>query len=267
MSKKILIIWVLTLCFSCSPDSADEQLPEIEKKFDVNLTPSVTEITVDLPFEVKVQANEAIYEITRIFENGSQSITAGMPGTPLDEHKLNLHFQFGNLGKEEVKLEFTSVSGEKTTKILNFDVTRGNAVKLIGFRINSFYNMNGSWDEEYTGEDPNRLADIIFSLNKLKNFHFSNATVDMRLWYLSPIYPNLQQLEWDLSQQELYISDRSTIEFGIGDDDGNGIGQDLARNSQELIIRLNDYRNTKPTEINLSNEEYGYDVSFILEWL
>jgi hypothetical protein len=267
MGKKILLIWVLTLCFSCSPDSAIEQLPEVEENFSVNLTPSVTEVTVDMPFEVKVQSNEAIYEITRIFENGSQSITAAMPGTSLDEQNLNLHFQFGYLGNEEVKLEFTSISGKRTTKTLNFNVARGNAVKVIGFRVNSFYNMNGNWDEEYAEDDPNRLADIIFSFNKLKNIHFSKATVDMRLWYLSPIYPNLQQLEWDLSQKELYISERSTIEFGIGDDDGNGVGQDLARSSQELIIRLKDYRDTKPTEINLSNEEYGYNVSFQLEWL
>ncbi len=267
MEKKILLIWVLTLCFSCSPDSATEQLPEINEAFSVTLTPSVTEVTVDIPFEVKVQSNEAIFEITRILENSTQSVSSLMPGTGLDEQTLNLHFQFGYIRNEDVKLEFTSISGKKTTKTLNFNVTRGNAVKVIGFRINSFYNMNGTWDEEYAEDDPNRLADIIFSLSKLKNIHFSKATVDMRLWYLSPIYPNQQQLEWDLSQEELYISERSIIEFGIGDDDGNGIGQDLARSSQELSIRLNDYRDTKPTEINLSNEEYGYDVSLQLEWL
>ena len=62
---------LLTLCFSCSPDSINEQLPEIEENSSVPLTPSVTEFTVDMPFEVKVQSNEAIYDIIRIFENGS----------------------------------------------------------------------------------------------------------------------------------------------------------------------------------------------------
>jgi hypothetical protein len=220
-----------------------------------------------MPFEVKVQSNEAIFEITRILENSTQSVSSLTPGTGLVEQNLNLHFQFGYVQNEEVKLEFTSVSGKKTTKILSFDVTRGNAVKVIGFNINSFYNMNGTWDEEYAENDPNRLADIIFALRKLGNTHFSNSTPAMRHWYLSPVYPNQQQLEWDLSQEELYISERSMIEFGIGDDDGNGIGQDLARSSQELIIRLNDYRDTKPAEINLNNEEYGYDITFELEWL
>ena len=258
---------MLTLCFSCSPDTANEQLPEIEKNFSVNLLLSISEITVDMPFEIKVQSNEAIYDITRISENSNQSITAAMPNTGLDEQYLTLQFQFGYLRNEEVKLEFTSISGKRTTKTLNFNVTRGNAAKVIGFRINSFYNMNGTWDEEYAEDDPNRLADIIFALRKLKNIHFSNSTPAMRHWYLSPIYPNQQQLEWDLSQEELYISDRSMIEFGIEDVDENGIGQDLARSSRELFIRLNDYRDTKPTEINLSNEEYGYDVTFQLEWL
>jgi len=267
MVKKLVFIWLIAVCFSCSPDSPNEQLPEIEENFSVTLTPSVAKVTVDMPFQVKVQSNEAIYDITSIYENGSQSIVAALPNTALDEQYLTLHLQFGYVRSEEVVLEFTSISGKKTTKTLNFNVIRGNAVKITGFRINTFYNMNGSWDDEYADDDPNRLADIIFAFRKLFNTRFSETKQDMRHWYLSPVYPNQQQLEWDLSQEELYISDRSMIEFGIGDDDGNGIGQDLARSSRELIIRLNDYKDTKPAEINLSNEEYGYDVTFQLEWL
>lgn len=266
MLKKSLFLCFLTICLSCSPDSLNEGVSEVEA-FDVSFLSNGNEVFVDIPFQVKVQSSEPINDITRIFENSSQGITAGMPGTVLDEKFLTLNLHFDTIGKQEVKLEFTSISGKKTSKVLSFDVIRGNAVKVIGFKINSFYNMNGTWDSEYANDDPNRLADIIFSFQKLSTAHFSEPKQNMGYWYLSPIYPNQQQIEWDLSKEELYISDRSIMEIGIGDDDGNGIGEDLTRSHPALQIRLNDYRDTKPNTINLSNTESAIDVSVELEWL
>ncbi len=267
MSKKLLLLWLLAVCFSCSPDSQNEEVPEIETTFNVSFKTPESQILVDVPFQIQVESNEPIYEINRITNNGSQGIVAAMHGTALEDQFLILNLQFVTLGYQEAKFEFISTSGKKAYKTFNFEVVRGNAVKLIGFKINSFYNINGTWDAEYTEDDPNRLADIIFAFQKLSTSHFSDPKQNLGHWYLSSVYPNQQQLEWDLSNEELYISDRSIMEIGIGDDDGNGIGDDLTRSFRGLNIKLNDYREDKPADINISNAEYGIDVSVQLEWL
>lgn len=77
----------------------------------------------------------------------------------------------------------------------------------------------------------------------------------------------MQQLEFDLSQAGLYISENSRLELGLSDADEDGTGQDLTMGYRELWIKLMDHKDAKPAEINLANEEYGFDVTFYLEWL
>lgn len=257
---------MLTICFACSTDSPDEEFPAPVPNFEVVLTPSVNEVFLDVPFTVKVRANEGIQEISRIFENRVESITSLMPGAALEKERLNLHLGFGFPGNENVLLEFTSITGKKVTTTLDFEVKRGNALKIVGFKINSFYNMGGSWDEEFPETNVNRLADIRFGFRKLRQVHISNPTASRAPWYLSPVYPNMQQLEWDLSQEELYILESSLLELGIADVDEDGTGQDLAMGSRELSTNVGDYRDTKPTEISLVNEEVGLDVTLRVEW-
>ena len=267
MIKKLIVIWVLAVCFGCSTDSPEEELPAPVQSFEVSLTPTVSEVFVDVPFTVKVQANEGLYEISRIFENRVESITSLNPGTALQAESLNLHFGFGFLGTETVVLEFTSITGKKLTKTLNIDVKRGNAVKIVGFKINAFHNMNGSWDQEYEDTDPNRLADIVFGFRKMRQGHISNEYQMMSPWFLSPVFPNLQLTEFELAHKELYISENSRLELGLIDADEDGTGKDLTMGYRDLGINFRDHKATKPSEINLANEEYGFDVTFLLEWL
>lgn len=266
MIKKLIALWVLAISFACSTDSPEEELPAPVQNFEVSLTPSASEVFVDVPFTVKVQANEGLYEISRIFENRVESITSLNPGIALQAESLNLHFGFGFLGTETVVLEFTGITGKKLTKTLNFDVKRGNAVKIVGFKINAFHNMNGSWDQEYEDTDPNRLADIVFGFRKMRQGHISNEYPIMSPWFLSPVFQNMQQLEFQLSHKELYISENSRLELGIIDADEDGTGKDLSMGYNDLEINFMDYKATKPSEINLANEEYGFDVNFYVEW-
>jgi len=265
MLKKLLSLWFLAVCFSCSSDSPNEKIPEIETSFYVSFKIMESQVIIDTPFQIQVESSEPISAINRLTNSGSQGIDAG-PGIALDAKYLKLNLHYVTLGKQETTFEFVSISGKKAYKTFNFEVVRGNAVKVMGFQINSFYNINGTWDAEFAENDPNRMADIIFSFQKLITTHFSDSKQDLRNWYLSPVYPNQQQLEWDLSKEELYISDISWIEIGIGDDDGNGIGEDLTRSFRGLKFWLREYRDAKPAEINLSDEESGIDVSLLLEW-
>ena len=267
MIKKFILLWVLAISFGCSTDSPEEELPAPVQSFDISLTPSVSEVFVDIPFTVKVQANEGLYEISRIFENRVESITSLNPGTALQAESLNLNLGFGFLGTETVVLEFTSITGKKLTKTLNFDVKRGNAVKIVGFKINAFHNMNGSWDQEYEDTDPNRLADIVFGFRKMRQGHISNEYPAMSPWFLSPVFPNMQLLEFELAHKELYISENSRLELGLIDADEDGTGKDLTMGYRDLGIKFMDHKAAKPSEINLANEEYGFDVTFLLEWL
>lgn len=261
------MLWLLAVSFACSTDSPDEKIDKPVQNFEVSLTPSANEVFLDVPFTLKAEANEGIQEVTRIFENRVESINSLAPGTALEEERLNLHLGFGFSGTETVSLEFTSVTGKKLTKNLNFEVKRGNAVKLVGLKVNSFYNMNGSWDEEFSETDDNRLADIRFALRKLRQGHFSNPNPALASWYLSPVYPNTQVLEWDLTQEGLYILETSRLELGIADVDEDGTAQDLSMGSNQLTINMADYRGTKPTEIKFVNEENNFDVVLRVEWL
>ncbi|HSI68692.1 MAG TPA: hypothetical protein VK941_00550, partial [Gillisia sp.] len=240
MIKKLIVIWVLALSFACSTDSPEEELPAPVQSLEVSLTPSVSEVFVDVPFTVKVQANEGLYEISRIFENRVESITSLNPGTALQAESLNLHFGFGFLGTETVVLEFTSITGKKLTKTLNFNVKRGNAVMIVGFKINAFHNMNGSWDQEYEDTDPNRLADIVFGFRKMRQGHISNEYPAMSPWFLSPVFPNLQLTEFELAHKELYISENSRLELGLIDADEDGTGKDLTMGYRDLGINFRD---------------------------
>ncbi|MEH6408411.1 MAG: hypothetical protein V7767_14130 [Leeuwenhoekiella sp.] len=258
--KKIILLWALGLCISCSSDSPEEE--EVVEDFNVELVPSTTEIVIDVPFTIKIQSGEPINEISI---NDSSWIGASI-GEALQGDELTLHFQFGYVRNEEVILGITTVSGKKITKTLNFNVQRGNAVKITRFKINSFYNIDDTWDDEYANNDPNRLADVIFGFVKPTVGNFSTSSNGSIRWYISPVYPNQQQLDYDLSQENLYIAYNSHFTFGMADDDGNGVGQDLTRSSTDVDINIKDYSEIKPNEINIKNEEYGFDVTFTLEW-
>ncbi len=266
MTRKLLVLGILALSIACSTDSPDEEIPLPAQNFEVSLSPSISEVFVDVPFTVKVQANEGIFEISRIMENRVESITSLSPGAPVDPESLTLHLGYGFTGTEKLVLEFTSITGKKLTKTLNFEVKRGNAVKITGFKINSFHNMNGSWDPEYADTDINRLADIQFGFRKLRQGHIANLYPAMSSWYASPVYPNEEQLEFDLSQNGLFISENNTLGLGMVDVDADGTAQDLTLWHEELKINFQDYKHTKPSEINLSNTEYGFDVTVQLEW-
>ena len=267
MRKNLLVLCTLALSFACSTDSPNVELPLPTQNFQVSLTPSVNEVFVDVPFTVKVEGNEGIFDISRIKENRVESITSLLPGVALADESLLINLGFSFTGTEKVVLEFTSISGKKFTKTLDFDVKRGNSVKITGFKINSFHNMNGTWDPEYADTDINRLADIQFGFRKLRHHHITHLSPSMSTWFLSPVYPNEQQLEFDLSQNGLFISEDYTLGIGLIDVESDGTVQDLTMRYDELKIDFREFKQSKPSEINLSSEEYGYDITLQLEWL
>ena len=132
--------------------------------------------------------------------------------------------------------------------------------------VNDFYDKGTTWDPEFSNTDPNRLADVSFSLSKPHIDLFSGQRFKA-LWYKSTVKENQGDLNWNLSQENLYVNPNALIHFGLADDDGGGVGQDLLLGPPfEKDINLSQYSNTQPSNITLEDSSINLEVSFGLEW-
>lgn len=81
---------------------------------------------------------------------------------------LVLYFNFDTPGQKTIRVWALNNQNDTSEKQVVVNVTRGNAVKITGMKVVSFYNINQTWDSEYDVNNPNRLADVIFVFSKLK---------------------------------------------------------------------------------------------------
>ena len=74
-------------------------------------------------------------------------------------------------------------------------------------------------------------------------------------------------MTWNLSQENLYVNPNALIHFGLADDDGGGVGQDLLLGPPfEKEINLAQYSSSKPNSITLEDASINLDVDFAVEW-
>ena len=146
--------------------------------------------------------------------------------------------------------------------------TNSHLVKIKSVKVISFKNINGSWDTEYANDNINRLADVIFSLEKNHiSSSFDAINYNTYLWYRSSIKENQGDLTWDLSAENLYIDPNLLFKFGLGDDDTGGIGEDLLLGPPFSIdFELKNFIVDKPSKVTLKKNDIELEVLFELEW-
>ncbi len=264
--KRFLLLIALFGMLSCSSDSSEIIENEPEINIEVTLTPSAEFALVDKPFTIKVSSNSQIHEIKQIFENGSVSVGGDGESGVIDSQFETLHYQLPNVGLEKMNYVFTDINGKQVTKSIDITINRGDAVQITGLKINSFYNIHGTYDEQYAENDPERLADIVFAINKAFSWNFANEDRSKGRWFLSEIYPNEEKLEFDLRDDELFIAPYANFEVGIGDHDEGGIGSDLARDASGMTVNLYPLQYEKPSEIHIIKEDADVDITIFLEW-
>ena len=264
--KKILLLIALTSMLSCSSDSSEIIEPEPEVIFDVSLIPSSDFAVVDKPFSIGLSSTSEIHEIKQVFENGSLSVGGDGAYGVIDTQFKTLHYQLPDVGVEKMNFVFTDINGKQVSKSIDINVTEGDAVQITGLKINSFYNIHETYDEQYADDDPERLADIVFAFSKAYSRNFSTEDAGKSLWFLSEVYPNEEKLEFDLQDEQLFIAPYANFEVGIGDHDEGGVGADLARDPSQMSVNLYPLQNEKPSEIHIIKEDSNVDITVFLKW-
>lgn len=266
---KNIYVFVCTIIFlfiSCSPDSETDEVPANELVLSIESPGNSFE--VDQPVSFVVKSNQNLSEVA-ISNNNWQSSHGQLDGdgTGLGFAKT-VFMSFDQIGMHTINVKIESLEGKKKETSFQVDIIKGTAIKINRITINSFKNMGQSWDPEYAADDVNRLADLVFGLRK--NYiitSFDEREYASKTWYISEVLMNEGNLTWDLSAANLHIDPNLILWFGLGDDDGGGIAQDLLLGPPfDLDVMLKDYIIEKPATITLQKQDIDLEVVFEIEW-
>jgi hypothetical protein len=259
MNKIIIFTFTCLFLLGCSSDSPSVK----ESTFNIELVPSTINVSVDEPFTITVNASEKMQTMGASLDN----FTTTSPANLGFGNSYVLHFNFDSLGQKTILVRATNGQNEIAEKKIVVTVTRGNAIKITGMKVVSFYNINQTWDPEFGANDPNRLADVFFSLSKSRlNTNYESAYA-IRKWYVSSVKENQGNLTWDLGASELYIKKDGILRFGLVDEDTPPLGQDLLKGPPDFRdISFADYLNDKPNSITYSFPEINLQFILSVEW-
>jgi hypothetical protein len=260
MRKHILI--TLAIILSACNSSDDTGGPNNNSNLSLTVTASTSSAIIDEMIMVSVSADEAISSIEVSTDN---FVTNYNQQSNFGTNTL-LYLSFDTLGNKTISVRAKNTNGDEATKTLNVNISRGNAIKIEQLQVVSFYDINNTWDPEFGDTDTNRLADVKFALLKPKVNVFNNS-VNISNWYESSIKQNQGDLTWDLSSANLYLNPNLSLRLGLGDDDGNGVGQDLLLGPPfDREITFEEYIATKPNTITLSDPSINLEIELTLNW-
>lgn len=257
--KHLLYLLPFLFCMCSSPDSKEGK----PTTFSMTLVPSSTAVTIDEPFTVAVTSSETMKWIA-VTTDGSDPVN--FSGSDFGTSK-ELYLTFDTLGSKTINIKVKNEKNEVVLKTIPITVTLGNAIKITGLQVKSFYNINNTWDPEYAETDINRLADVLFVLIKQQQSNpFNNEFSVNGSWCRSTIKENQGNLTWDLTASNLYINPNSSLQFGLDDSDGQ-LAQDLLMGPPDTkTILFSPYTATKPETITYSFPEINLEFTVSVRW-
>jgi hypothetical protein len=260
MKKTIYLLFVSFLMTNCSSESNDN---ENSNSFLINLTPSATSVVVDQAFTITVSATEEIKELWVSTDNFA---TGGYAQRQFGTSYI-LNFNFDTLGQKTISVRAKNQNNVVSEKQVVILVSRGNAIKIIGVQVISFYGINTTYDPEYGATDPNRLADLRFGLSKNKLGNPLDNIYSPAYWYLSSVIENQGNMTWDCSNDNLYLNPNAPLKFGLVDIDNGIAGADLLNGPPDYReISFTNYLITKPTTITYTFPEINLEFKVLVEW-
>lgn len=261
-----ILFALLFMHISCSSEADPDQPPKDE--LDLTIESSSNSYEIDKLVSFVVKSDQNIKEVCISIDNWESrycQISSDATGLGLAKTVI---MSFDKLGTQTVNVKIENYTGQKKETSFQIEIVRGTAVKINRITINSFKDIDGSWDPEYESDNINRLADLKFAFRK----NYITTTFDemeyaSKVWYISEVLMNQGNLTWDLNSLELYIDPNLNLRFGLGDDDGGGIAQDLLLGPPfDLDIGLKDHILEKPTTITLQQSDIDLEVVFEIEW-
>lgn len=258
MKKTIFILSIIQLFIGCSSDDNSSK-----SAFSIDLAPSATNVVLDQSFTITINANESMKYLwisTDNFATGDYTIQNF--GT-----SFNLNFNFDTLGQKTISVRAKNQNNEVSEKQLVVTVTRGNAIKILGVQLVSFYGINTVYDPEFPTSNPESLADLKFGFAKQSLDSYLSNVYSWRNWYQSTVISNQGTMTWDCSGSNLYIDPSKNLRFGLSDIDNGIAGADLLNGPPDYReINFSNFVVTKPTTITYSFPEINLEFKVFVEW-
>lgn len=157
----------------------------------------------------------------------------------------------GNVGEHQFNIQ---VGLEKTLRIKKISLTK-------------YQGMGETLDPEFSSDDPNRLADLAFLIEK----RFSGINIDENNLsnigdFFSETLSNEGEMSWDLTGNEIILGDKMSFFFSLYDIDDNGAMENLIESAPYLILDFSSYIETRPTQVTFQDELDTITVVFDIEW-
>ena len=258
MKSKLIIIIFITILFSCSKEE------NIEEILTVKLEAIKTTVVVDEIAKIQVTTNKPIHKIEYSLDNFNP-FPLNLYNRDLGS-SLTVYVNTETVGEKNVTIKVYDANGNNATSAISIKIEKGNAIQLKELIVANFYNKDKTWDTEFSDTDPNSLTDVFFTLSKPRIDIFKGR-LSQELWYKSSIKENQGDLTWNLLQENLYVNPNALIHFGLADDDGGGVGQDLLLGPPfEKEINLAQHSSSQPNSITLEDTSINLDVDFAVEW-
>ncbi len=242
MKKLFLLATAIFTLLSCSKDGEGTVADEGTV---INLSTATNTVVVDDLVTVQLTSSKPMKFIQVSSDNINFINASG-----LDATSRTLYFTFDKIGSQTKYIRITDENYKIVTKSITFNVIRNNTIRIKGVIVNSFYNINQTWDPEFSATDPNRLADVYVAFGKPQLEFFSTNNIIYKSWYYSAIKENQGDLTWDLTNESLYFRQNSIIQFSLADLDSQNAINPLIPNSDRLVyLDFTTYIATKPSTI------------------
>lgn len=258
--KNTIYLILASVLIACS-GSSDDDSPIIKDDFTISVTAQKNTVSIDEVVPITIVANRAINEVEYSLDDFK---TATGKSTNFG-NSTTVYLNTSTLGKKQISIKIKDIENNTASKTITITVEKGNAVQLKSLLVNSFYNINQSWDPEFAASDPNRLADVAFALLKPQVGVFSGQ-MSQQIWFKSSIKQNQGDLNWNLVSENLYVNPNTVLKFSLADDDG-AFSQDLMLEPPfERDIDLNNFNTLKPDLINFKDTTIYLDVDLGVVW-
>jgi len=258
--KKIITLLTFFLLISCSSDDTEETPTNIQ---DLNVTFTVgnTDLVIDEKLTITLQSNKSMHHI-QIFIDGVRVIDQVFSGFNANS---SFYFDYDTLGSKTIKFKVWSDENEAQVveKTVNVSVTRGNAIKITKAQIISFTNIDGTWDSEYADTDINRLADVLFALEKRVTRIYEDGSYFSN-FLISTVKENQGDLTWDLSSENLFLNPNKILRLNVADIDTD-FNQSLL-DGFTRDISFSEYIETQPSTITVSYPSIHFEMILDIEW-
>lgn len=252
------MFYLITNCGSS--DSNDDS---VESNFEIELFYAET-VSIDELVEVTIVGNEGFREVKASLDDSFDNSSGTLFFEPETTHVR--YFTFDKLGINTLYIKAYNEVGIASVKELNVNVVRGNAVKINAVEIVSFSGIDDTWDEEFAETDINRLADVVFLIQKSQAF-FSDGEYNFnRDWFRSEVLENQGNLTWDLSEEELYAGYGFPLNFLAADMDEEGQVGDLMLGSYYNYIGFSEIEGAQPETFTFSFPDIDLEFIITVEW-